>query len=59
MEDPEHCDVYSTGTHECWHQVYCGKCHGGAKFCVARKKVVCGKCGKGFVAFCGVASRYN
>ena len=31
--DLEKCEVYSTGTHECWTQVFCGKCSGGAKYC--------------------------
>ena len=46
MENPEICDVYSSRTHECWHQVFCGKCWGGAKLCVGCRKVVCHKCGK-------------
>lgn len=46
MDNPEHCDKYSTGTHENWYQVFCGQCNGGAKLCVGCKKVVCAKCGK-------------
>ena len=46
MENQEHCDVYSTGTHEKWLQVFCGQCGGGAKFCVGCEKVICAKCGK-------------
>ena len=44
--NPEHCDKYSSGTHEAWYQVLCGRCNGGAKLCNGCKKVVCAKCGK-------------
>ena len=45
MEGPERCDVYSSGTHERCHQVFCANCYGGAKLYVSCEKIVCVKCG--------------